>query len=234
LHKVTIARWLVDLARDRYGDREVSLVENSVDTALFHAGPRSKQPRPTIGYLYSTSPIKGCEVSFRAIARLREAMPLVHVVSFGAEPPSADLPLPPETEFTLRPAQVAIRDLYSRLDVWLCGSRTEGFHLPPLEAMACRTPVVSTRVGGAVETVEPGVNGFLTEVGDHEALAASLRQVLELDVSGWKRMSDAAYARAHRYTWEDATALFEQALERAIERAGRGEIAGVRGGVRIA
>src|SRR5450432_4234962 len=56
LHKITISKWLVDLARETFGDDKVTLVFNSVDTKLFHAPPRGKGPIPTIGMLYGGVP----------------------------------------------------------------------------------------------------------------------------------------------------------------------------------
>ena len=92
----------------------------------------------------------------------------------------------------------------------------EGFHLPPLEAMACRCPVVSTRVGGPVDIIEDGVNGYLVDVEDVESLADRLIRVLSLPESEWRSMSEAAYRAATRYTWDDATDLFEAALQKAV------------------
>ena len=41
MHKITISQWLVDLARERFGDADVSLVPNSVDITQFHAPERA-------------------------------------------------------------------------------------------------------------------------------------------------------------------------------------------------
>src|SRR5208282_5263036 len=48
----------------------------------------------------------------------------------------------------------------------LTASRSEGFNLPAMEAMACRTPVVSTRTGWPAEAVKTGINGVLVDVED--------------------------------------------------------------------
>jgi glycosyltransferase involved in cell wall biosynthesis len=98
----------------------------------------------------------------------------------------------------------------------LCASRTEGFGLPTLEAMACRCPAVSTRVGGAPDLIEDGRQGFLADVEDSDGLAQRLVQVLRLPESGWRAMSNAAFATATAYTWDDATTLFEAGLREAI------------------
>ena len=78
--------------------------------------------------------------------------------------------------------------------------------------MACRTPVVTTRIGGAVEIVTEGINGYIVEVEDHEALAARMIDVLSASPGAWKAMSDAAYARAQAFSWDDAAKAFEAVL----------------------
>lgn len=221
-HKITISQWLIDLARDTFGDSKASLVFNSVDTDQFHAPPRTKNAVPTIGFLYGDTKWKGTDVVLDAIKRL--PFP-VKVVTFSAnvEDPSTHWPLPPGSTFHFRPRQDFIREIYAQCDVWLCGSRAEGFHLPPLEAMACRCPVVSTAVGGPIDIIRDGVNGYVVPIEDAAALAKRLEQVLTLPEPEWKAMSDAAYDTAVRYTWDDATVLFEKALELAIERRKNGE-----------
>lgn len=212
LNKITIADWLVDTMANLYNDPGVPKVENSVDTDQFDAPPRQRNTVPTVGLLYSKTPFKGVEVSLKALNIARARFPDLRLVAFGASDPGDDLPLPEGAEFHKLPAQDAIRDIYAKCDVWLCGSWAEGFHLPPLEAMACRCPVVATRVGGTVEAVTEGVNGYLVETGDSEALGARLIDVLSKSPEDWRAMSDAAHARAHRYTWDDAARLFEAEL----------------------
>jgi glycosyltransferase involved in cell wall biosynthesis len=75
-----------------------------------------------------------------------------------------------------------------------------------------------------LDTIEEGVNGHLVEIGDVPGLADRLLQVLSLPSADWKRMSDAAYRTATGFTWDDATDLFERALEFTIERNKRGEL----------
>lgn len=222
LHKVTISQWLVRLAQERYGDDHVSLVPNSVDHAQFYAPQRGKNIIPTVGLLYATAPFKGCDVSLRVFTLCAERLPGLRLVAFGAQPIAPQLPLPAGAEYHFQPAQHTLRTLYAQCDAWLCGSRCEGFHLPPLEAMACRCPVVSTRVGGPMELIEDGVNGFLVDVEDVAALSGRLVEVLSMPEPVWRRMSDAAYATALRYTWDDATDRFESALQAAVERSVHG------------
>jgi glycosyltransferase involved in cell wall biosynthesis len=212
LHKIVISKWLKELARDRFDDSEVRLVPVGVDLEQFNAPGRGKRAAPTVGLLYSTAHLKGNDVSIMALERLRGQVRGLHVIAFGAQPISTTIPLPDWVEFHYRPHQNEIPQLYRRCDVWLCASRREGFHLPPLEAMACRCPVVSTRVGGPQDIIEEGVNGFLVDVDDTTGLADRLSRVLSLAEPEWQRMSDAALATAARYNWEHATDVLENTL----------------------
>jgi glycosyltransferase involved in cell wall biosynthesis len=218
LYPITISQWLVDILRDRYGHSEVAHVPNSFDMRLFSTPPRGRQPRPTVGLLYSPNHFKGVDISLLAIERLRQDRPDLQTIAFGTKPPVPELPLPPGAEFHLRPAQDTIPTLYSRCDVWLCGSRFEGFGLPLVEAMACRTPVVSTPVGIAETYVRDGENGFLVPIGDPQAMADAASRVLSWDDARWRAASEAAHATVSSYTLDEAVDRFEAALVTAVRR----------------
>jgi glycosyltransferase involved in cell wall biosynthesis len=221
-----VASWLADLARERFGDANAYLVPNSVDSHHFRAPPRGKQQRPTVGMLYSAMPAKGADVAVAALERVRARLPELRVIAFSVDRVSAEMPLPEWIEFHYRPPQDEIPRIYARCDAWLCASRREGFHLPALEAMACRCPLVSTRMGGPADFVIDGTNGLLVDVEDADALAERLLRVLGMDEARWKRMSDAALATAQGYTWDDATSLFERALAEVVEKSADARVHG--------
>jgi glycosyltransferase involved in cell wall biosynthesis len=214
-HKIVIARWLVELARQRCGDEPVSYVPNAVDPEQFHAETRGKQYVPTVGLMYSSARFKGVDVSLRAFTLASKKIPRLQLVAFGMGEPEECLPLPPGTEYLRQPAQDRIREIYSRCDAWLFGSRSEGFGLPILEAMACRTPVIGTPMGAAPELLADGC-GILVKADDPGDMAEAICRVATMPEQEWRSMSTAAHARAIRYTWDDATNLFESALHAAI------------------
>jgi len=225
-HKIVIARWLKDTMAAEYGDRTVDLVPNSVDRAQFYAPPRGKQERPTIGLLYSSVPFKGLDVALEAAQLVARRVPGLRIVAFGSELPTPRLELPAGSDFQYRPPQDRIREIYSRCDVWLTASRSEGFNLPALEAMACRTPVVSTRTGWPEEAIVPGQNGLLVDIDDRQALAAALEWILTRSEERWQELAENAYLTSSRGSWDESADLFEQALDHACRRAAQGEIAG--------
>jgi glycosyltransferase involved in cell wall biosynthesis len=214
LSKIVISRWLKELMDREYGDRSVDLIPNSVDPRQFFAPARAKQPVPTIGFLYSTVSFKSLEITLAALDVVKQRLGRVRGIAFGSERLSSRLPVSSWIEFHYLPPQDQIRFLYGSCDVWLCGSSSEGFHLPPLEAMACRCPVVSTRVGGPMDIIQTGVNGFLAEIGDWSELADKSIAVLEFSPDRWLQMSNAALATALSYSWDNATDLLEAALGR--------------------
>ncbi|MGB6407912.1 MAG: N-acetyl-alpha-D-glucosaminyl L-malate synthase BshA [Planococcus donghaensis] len=59
-----------------------------------------------------------------------------------------------------------LAEFYSISDIKLLLSEKEAFGLVLLEAMACGVPVIGTNIGGMPEIINPGVNGFLVELGD--------------------------------------------------------------------
>lgn len=220
-HKITVASWLVKLMVEVYDSGPPYLVPNSVDCQMFNASKRTKQEVPTIGFLYSEVEFKGVHIALSVIENLKKKLPSLRIIAFGSKRPSA-LRLPDYVELTVNPNQEDIRLLYQQCDLWLCCSLVEGFGLTILESMACRTPVVSTKCGGAEDIITDGVNGFLCDVNDEASLMEAAFTVLEFNEQEWAEFSLNAYSHANSYSWDDATLLFQEALQKiALTSAGK-------------
>ena len=217
LHKIVIAQWLANLMRDEYGDVDVDLVSNSVDHQQFFAAQRGKQARPTVGFLYHKASFKGVDVTLAAVVILREQYPNLRVLCFGSDAPDDLTTLAGYIEFEQSPEQNKIRDIYAQCDVWVTASRSEGFNLPAMEAMACRAPVVSTKTGWPEEVITNGVNGYLVEVDDVAGLVAGVSRVLDLDDVAWREISQAAFLTVAESSWAKSCAQFEAVLRRACK-----------------
>jgi glycosyltransferase involved in cell wall biosynthesis len=224
MHKITISQWLVELARDHFGDRNVSLVPNAVDMEQFNSPPRGKQTIPTVGVMYSVVPFKGCEISLKAVDMASRVVPKLRLVAFGNRDPSPEMPMPAGSEFRKQPPQDILKEIYGKCDAWLFSSRSEGFGLPLLEAMACRTPVIATPAGAAPDLCAGG-GGILVPRDDSAAMARAIEKIVAMPDAAWREMSEKAHTTASRYSWDDATLRLEAALRQAIERSRRGELA---------
>ena len=77
-------------------------------------------------------------------------------------------------EFTGRVGEQALHALYAGSDIFLHPTRFEGSSLVTLEAMAHRLPVIATRAGGIPDKAKDGVNAFLVEPGDIDALTQAI------------------------------------------------------------
>lgn len=124
--------------------------------------------------------IKGPDVLVEAVARARERVPELTVLLTGpargyvrAGLEAVGVPY----RHALLPDVEDVARAYDAIDVCLVASRDEGGPRAVLESMATGVPLVTTRVGQATDLVEDGVNGWLVEVEDVEALAGSLAHV---------------------------------------------------------
>ncbi len=123
----------------------------------------------------------------------------------------------PEIEDELRrvlktmPNVVWIRDmledpdlvsLYNEAAVFACPSVYEPFGIINLEAMACETPVVATRVGGIKEVVVDGETGLMVPPGDPVRLGKAITKIIE-DPKLAAKMGKAGRKRVlQHFTWD--------------------------------
>jgi glycosyltransferase involved in cell wall biosynthesis len=73
-----------------------------------------------------------------------------------------------------------------------------------------------------MDVIVEGENGFFVPIGDAEEMAATLERFFCLGSNAWQKMSDAAYATAVRYSWDDATDRFEQCLLKMVAEKAAG------------
>jgi glycosyltransferase involved in cell wall biosynthesis len=107
--------------------------------------------------------------------------------------------------------------LYRGASALVMPSRTEGFGLPALEAMARGCPVVASRAGSLPEVV--GDAGLLVPPGDRDALAGALAEVLGDD--GLRaRLGAAGRRRAAEFTWTACVDGHVAAYRVALRTAG--------------
>ncbi len=92
--------------------------------------------------------------------------------------------------------------LYNEAAVFACPSVYEPFGIINLEAMACETPVVATRVGGIKEVVADGETGLLVPPGDPVRLGKAITRILE-EPRLAARMGRAGRKRVlQHFTWD--------------------------------
>lgn len=106
-------------------------------------------------------------------------------------------------------------DLFNIADCLLFPSFYEGFGCPPLEAMACGTPVVTSNAGSLPEVVADA--GIMLDPQDHEGLAQAMYSVLTRDDLR-SSLIERGLARARQFTWEKAAQKTLEVYERIARR----------------
>jgi glycosyltransferase involved in cell wall biosynthesis len=171
---IAVSRWIAD----QVGDPNCLVIPNGVDTETFCPGDVSGRPseRLVIGLIARTAPWKGYTVFLEALRHLPDALRAQITVLLAAPEPVA-LPEGIEVE-TLRPrGDTEMAAFYRRCALFVFSSFIEGFGLPPLEAMACGVPVLTTDCGGVREFANPA-NARLVPPGDAAAMAQTMAELL--------------------------------------------------------
>lgn len=106
-------------------------------------------------------------------------------------------------------------EFYNEIDVYVCASSSEGFSLSVLEAAATGRPLISTRVGGSVELIEHGVNGFLVD-REVEAIGEKLL-LLRDDRELARRMgSESRRIVEERWSWKLRAPAWLEFIRRSV------------------
>jgi len=162
--------------KEQYG-RESVKIGNGVDVDLFYPRARKVRSIPRILVVGNEKlKFKGIDDIYRALKNLRsEGVEFELVRVSQTEFVNTDIPC----EVIVRPTQEVLAQTYSDCDILVSGSHYESFSLPPLEAMACGTAVVTTDNEGVREYAVHGENALLVPVRDVNAMAGAIRQLIE-------------------------------------------------------
>ncbi len=235
---------LADLASLYGADpAKVRVIPLGVDTQLFRP-LRQSDARAALGrdacedtilFVGRIEQIKGIDVLLEAVGQLLRRRPDLRrrvclVIVGGATDPNADGSESEKVAELRRMVEAhGIRDsvdfvgsldqrelacFYAAADVCAVPSLTESFGLVALEAMACGTPVVATRVGG-LQTVVTDESGLLVPPGDSSALSEAIAQLLD-DMELRTRLSAGARARAQSFTWQRVADAIERVYDEVI------------------
>jgi len=90
--------------------------------------------------------------------------------------------------------------LYSGARAFVFPSLYEGFGLPPLEAMACGTPVITSNTSSIPEVV--GNAGLMAEIGDVDTMKSYIERVCE-DEAECIQLSAAGIEQASKFSWQE-------------------------------
>jgi D-inositol-3-phosphate glycosyltransferase len=221
---------------------KIAVVPCGVDLSLFRPIPQNEAKqvlgipieRCVILFVGRIEPLKGIDTLLRAIALLAPEMPCwqdeLAVIIIGGAPGAGIEQVSAELSRLERlRAELGIEELvtfqgakdqdtlvyyYSAAQMVVMPSHYESFGMVALEAMACGTPVVASKVGGLAYNVRDGQTGFLVPGGDEEALATRIKLLLK-DHELRQRLGQQAAHWAQAYGWsviaDQIVDLYEEA-----------------------
>lgn len=169
---------------------------------------------PTLFYLGDMRPRKGMQDFLEAVGQVKIAHPEIHLWIASKEPCQID-PNQPHTFFE-RPDDHLLARLYGSCDVFVSASWWEGLGLPPLEAMACGAPVVTTDSQGVREFARDGENCLVVPPRNPTALAAAISKLID-DRELAQRLRENGPKTAARFCWDEAVDRFEAGVAELIQ-----------------
>lgn len=214
LRKVVIARWLLELGQELGVADDLAYIPNAVDHDRYKCvTPIDNRPRQ-IAMLFSPVAVKGAADGIKALQMVRQHYPDIRVVFFGAgRRPSC---VPAWIEYHRNPPQAFIvNEIYNRSSIFLNPSWSEGFGLPPAEAVCCGCALVATENDGVREYVQHEVTGLLSPVQDPAALAENICRLL-CDDSLRVRLATAGRRELANFTWNRSTDLLENFIKSSL------------------
>ena len=190
-------------------ESRIEVVPNFVDTRIYrpglepcHRATLAPDGEKIVMHISNFRPIKRVEDVVEIFARVLGEIPSrLVLVGDGPDLPRARVKV---EELGIRDRVVflgeytPVQELLSCSDLFLLPSGSESFGLAALEAMACGSPVVASRVGGLPEVIMDGETGYLCEAGDIDEMAAASIKILS-DDKHRKELSDAGRAFAVKH-----------------------------------
>ena len=223
-------RQLVDLYHVPRG--QITVIPPGVDTHHFYPIP-SDEAKEAIDisardrvalFVGRIEPLKGVDTLLRAMAILKKNCRSFicpdYLIIIGGDPGgreealsdemarlqrlSCELDLGDMVIFLGKRGQDTLPYYYSAAEVVVMPSHYESFGMVALEAMACGTPVIASRVGGLAYLIREGETGYFVPAQDPDALAEKLRSLfVNPDLRAEFGTRAAAYAK--EFSWEIIT-----------------------------
>ena len=198
---------------------KISVVPPGVDLEIFYQSDKNASryqlnipgQNNMVLFVGRIDPIKGLDVLVKALSMISSVGDTTLYIVGGNEESNeyyqfikslvVDMGLDDKVVFTGAIAHDTLRTYYSAADVLVLPSHYESMGFVVIEAMACGTPVVASRVGGIPSMVEHGSTGYLIPWRCPEAFATQIEVLLKnKDLHSF--MSKEAIKKAYSLSWD--------------------------------
>lgn len=166
------------------------VVPQWLDFAAIEAAPLNppELPRPALLFIGQLSPRKGYDLLLRALPAVLHRYPTATVLMVSGlnledraklDQMARELGIAERVRVLGRVEDTELVNLYRAADLYITPTRYEGFGLTLLEAMTAGCPLIATDIPVVNETVQHGVNGWLTRYDDPDDLARGILTLLD-------------------------------------------------------
>ncbi len=169
-----------------------------------------------VGHLGAFTQEKGQDVAVQALALLKDRMPNLRMILAGEGPMRATLQASLPASSLILPGHIQDSSrLLAALDLFIMPSRSEGWGLAALEAMASGLPVLASDTGGLAEMIDAEETGWLISPGNPRALADGILAAAS-DREKLRAMGLRARSRAQRFSIEETARRTEEFYVRML------------------
>jgi glycosyltransferase involved in cell wall biosynthesis len=208
LEKIVIARWLQRIAEEM--GETARLIYNGLDFKRFQlTNPVEGRDPHCILAIHHALDWKGATDALAAFKLAQEREPALRLTLFGIPPRPLDLP--GDVTYHENPSQETIAELYNEAAIFVSASWTEGFSLPPAEALQCGAAIALTDIEGPASYAFHERTALLSPVKDPAALAGNILRLVR-DSELRVRLARAGHEHIQRFTWEKAGEELERVL----------------------
>jgi len=215
LHIVVTSTWLKTLIEHKFNVSTFGPIPNGINFDLFYKtrnGFRCHNPK-RVGMIYSRAKWKGGQDGLKALYVAKKKHPNIQLALFG-EP--KDKEVREDIEFHKFPSKDKLRELYNSIDIFVFPSRCEGFGNPPMEAMACGTACVATKVGAVPDYTIDGKTVLICPLYAPDKIAERLIYLLDNEKQR-REMAKAGHKYIQRFGWDESVNQLEEVFAQVVK-----------------
>jgi glycosyltransferase involved in cell wall biosynthesis len=175
MNRISNSAWLHDKLKNEYNVESTLITPGVRLNSEFHLYNNKDKNSKIVLCMGKDIELKGFKDAIKAMEIVFAKENNVKWLVYGTKKPKIESKKAPY-EFIKFPSDLELAKLYSKANVVFVPSWYESFPLPPLEAMACGTPVVTIRYGTEDYAID-GENALIVESRNTEAMAEAILRI---------------------------------------------------------
>ena len=198
-------------------NQTISVINPGIDLKMFST--KRKTSYPSLVYVGRLKPYKQIDVAIRAFAQVLVTTPKARltIAGFGEslddlKKLARQLKIDKSVTFLTKVSDEEKVKLFATSWLAIQPSLIEGWGITVIEANACGTPVIASKVAGLRDSVLDGETGLLIQAGDVDGFAKAINHLFA-DKKKRTRFSQNAKQWAEKFRWENSVGILISLIE---------------------